>query len=291
MFGEEQLDWLRRFLPFRHGVAPAQTLRRVLRALDPKALERAFSGWVASLKAKVSGVVAIDGKTLRGTKPDRSGTGALHVVLSLCARGRSRAGRPGGRKQGQRDHRQKGRLPPRAEGEPGLPLRRRRGAVRRSGARFDLRGMPADRSRAWTNRGAPGPRRRRGLARRAASALDGLALHRRDQRNTDRQEDRRDLDRDAALYLFPAVRSGLLLKACRSHWSIENNLHWRLDVTFREDECRIRKDYAAINLARMRHAAINILNRDPSKSPSSENVSKPPSTPSSEPHCSHVNDS
>jgi predicted transposase YbfD/YdcC len=59
----------------------------------------------------------------------------------------------------------------------------------------------------------------------------------------------------------------LLLAACRSHWSVENNLHWRLDVTFREDECRIRKDYAAINLARMRHAALNILNRDPSKIP------------------------
>src|SRR5271157_5336042 len=53
MFGEGQLSWLRRFLPFRHGVAPAQTLRRVLRAPDPKALERAFSSWVASLQAKV----------------------------------------------------------------------------------------------------------------------------------------------------------------------------------------------------------------------------------------------
>jgi DDE_Tnp_1-associated len=63
MFGEEQLDWLRRFLPFRSGVAPAQTLRRVLRALEPKALAGAFSSWVASLEAKVSGVVAIDGKT------------------------------------------------------------------------------------------------------------------------------------------------------------------------------------------------------------------------------------
>ena len=73
MFGEEQLDWLRRFLPFRNGVAPAQTLRRVLRALDPKALAGAFSSWVASLQAKVSGVIAIDGKTLRGTKKDKSG--------------------------------------------------------------------------------------------------------------------------------------------------------------------------------------------------------------------------
>jgi hypothetical protein len=72
MFGEEQLDWLRRFLPFKNGVAPAQTLRRALRALDPKALQGAFSSWVASLQAKVSGVVVIDGKTLRGSKQDKS---------------------------------------------------------------------------------------------------------------------------------------------------------------------------------------------------------------------------
>jgi len=84
IFGEEQFDWLRRFLPFENGVAPAQTLRRALRALDPKALQAAFSSWVASLQAKVSGVVAIDGKTLRGSKQDKSGAGALHVVSAYA---------------------------------------------------------------------------------------------------------------------------------------------------------------------------------------------------------------
>jgi predicted transposase YbfD/YdcC len=48
----------------------------------------------------------------------------------------------------------------------------------------------------------------------------------------------------------------LILGACRSHWSIENNLHWQLDVTFREDDCRIRKDHAATNLAMIRHATL-----------------------------------
>jgi len=95
MFGEEQLDWLRRILPFAHGVAPAQTLRGALRTLDPKALKRAFDSWVASLQAKLSGqdpgVVAIGGKTLRGSKQNKSGAGALHVVsheagLVLAAR-------------------------------------------------------------------------------------------------------------------------------------------------------------------------------------------------------------
>jgi hypothetical protein len=88
MFGEEQLDWLRKILPFAHGVAPAQTLRRALRALDPKALQRAFASWVVSLQAKLSGrdpgVVAIDGKTLRGSKQDKSGAGALHVVSAYA---------------------------------------------------------------------------------------------------------------------------------------------------------------------------------------------------------------
>ena len=46
-----------------------------------------------------------------------------------------------------------------------------------------------------------------------------------------------------------------ILGACRSHWSIENNLHWQLDVTFREDECRTRTDNAATNLAMMRRPA------------------------------------
>jgi len=50
MFGEEQLDWLRRILPFANGVAPAQTRRRALRALDPKALGEA-AGSALSLRA------------------------------------------------------------------------------------------------------------------------------------------------------------------------------------------------------------------------------------------------
>jgi hypothetical protein len=47
-------------------------------------LQGAFSSWVASLQAKVSGVVAIDGKTLRGSKQDKSGAGALHVVSAYA---------------------------------------------------------------------------------------------------------------------------------------------------------------------------------------------------------------
>ena len=55
------------------------------------------------------------------------------------------------------------------------------------------------------------------------------------------------------------------LEAVRRHWSIENELHWVLDVGFREDECRIRQGYAAENMAVLRHMAVNLLNQETSK--------------------------
>jgi predicted transposase YbfD/YdcC len=50
----------------------------------------------------------------------------------------------------------------------------------------------------------------------------------------------------------------------RGHWSIENNLHWQLDVSFREDERRNRKGHGAENLSRMTRAALNLLKRETS---------------------------
>jgi predicted transposase YbfD/YdcC len=52
-----------------------------------------------------------------------------------------------------------------------------------------------------------------------------------------------------------------MLAALRGHWGIENGLHWILDVTFREDDRRVRKDHAPENFAVLRHLALNLLNR------------------------------
>ena len=48
----------------------------------------------------------------------------------------------------------------------------------------------------------------------------------------------------------------------RSHWSIENSLHWTLDVTFREDQCRVRKDHGPQNLATLRQISHNLLKNE-----------------------------
>lgn len=56
-----------------------------------------------------------------------------------------------------------------------------------------------------------------------------------------------------------------LLQIIRSHWQVENKLHWTLDVTFREDESRIRKDAAPENFSVFRHIALNIVKMDASR--------------------------
>jgi hypothetical protein len=53
-------------------------------------------------------------------------------------------------------------------------------------------------------------------------------------------------------------------KSVRGHWGVENSLHWSLDVSFNEDQSRIRKGYSAENFAVVRHIALNVLKKESS---------------------------
>ncbi len=57
----------------------------------------------------------------------------------------------------------------------------------------------------------------------------------------------------------------LLGPVVRSHWAIENSLHWVLDMVFRDDECRVRTEHAPANFTTIKHMALNLLRRSPGK--------------------------
>lgn len=280
----ELLDWLQRFLPFEHGIAPAQTVRRTLARLDPRRLEEAFAAWTASLAGRVRGVVAIDGKSVRGSKRDADGKGALHLISAwaheagLVLAQRAVAGKSDeitaipelldmlalegaivtiDAMGTQKDI---AAMIVAKKADYVLALKGNQGTLEEDAALFfaDPVSRPIVRLMSRPRAATVGSR----SGQSAPSRMEGLKHHLR-HRTPHRQEDRRDLDRDPALHLLPAARSRSPRRR-GAHWSVENNLHWVLDVAFREDECRTRKDNSARNLAMIRRAVLNLLKREPS---------------------------
>lgn len=241
--------------------------------------------------------MAIDGKTLRGTRRDKGGAGALHVAAYAPEAGLVPAARTVAGKSNEIV----------AIPEP-LDLLAIEGAI----VTIDAIGTQKAIAAKIVERRADYVLAQENQGSLPADVADFFAVaavaaacprHRQSEAGQGRIEERTARAADAAWLAeqhpqWPALRSiaaitlkptekktcatsngtrlyisslppdpARLLDASRSHWSIENNLHWQLDVTFREDECRTRKDYAAINLAMMRHGALNLLKREPSKIP------------------------
>lgn len=105
-FGESKLEWLRGLLPYERGIPSHDTLGRVFGQIDPSAFERCFRAWTRRVQEETNGeVVALDGKTARGSGDRASGTEQLHLVeawgrgLGHGARDNARAAPLGGRSQ------------------------------------------------------------------------------------------------------------------------------------------------------------------------------------------------
>jgi predicted transposase YbfD/YdcC len=295
--GGELIDWLRRFLPFESAIAPAQTLRRTLARLDPRALEEAFAAWVTHLAERIRGVVAIDGKTLRGSKQAIDGKGALHLMSAYA----HEAGLMLAQRAVDGKSNEITAIPEL------LAMLELEGAI----VTIDAMGTQKNIAAAIIDRKADYVLALKGnqgtlegdaalffadpvLAADCACHEEITAGHGRIEERSIRAANaawlaerhpewkglssivavtaRRTIKKTGAvsaetrLYISSLPPDPVSLAAAiRAHWSVENNLHWVLDVTFREDECRIRKDHSARNLAMIRRAVLNLLRREPSK--------------------------
>jgi predicted transposase YbfD/YdcC len=288
------LNWLRGFLPFANGIPTAQTLRKVFRLLDAQALERGFAAWAASMRAAARAVIAIDGKTLRGSKTSSDGKGALHLVsayateaglvLAQCAvDGKSNEitaipelldmlnlkgaivsiDAMGTQKEIVQRIVDKG-------ADYVLALKGNQPSLHEDAALFfaDPACAATCARSAETDAGHGRIEERSCRAAEAGwlaarhpgwKGLRSLAAV--TARRVDKKTGGESLEtRFYIASLEPDPKA--ILAAVRAHWGIENNLHWTMDVTFDEDRCRTRKDASPLNFAIIRHTAYNILKAD-----------------------------
>ena len=85
-WGESHLDWLQNFLDFKNGIACAETFKRVFAIIDSEKFNSCFISWVEKLIFCIKEKhIAIDGKTLRGSKFDSKGTNAVHSIAAFAS--------------------------------------------------------------------------------------------------------------------------------------------------------------------------------------------------------------
>ena len=279
-------------------VPQAKTFRKIFRLLDPGHLEAAFSAWVDSLRVHIGGGVAIDGKTLRGSKQASNGDGALHLVSAYA----HEAGLVIGQRAVDAKSNEITAIPDLLDAlvlsgtivtidamgtqkhiaakiiDKGadylLALKGNQGTLhndvcdffadpelfaecpryddtRAGHGRIEERTCHVADASVWLTERHPG-----WIGLNSIAAITAT--------RTDKKTGQ--ISSETRLYISSLPPDPkVILNVSRAHWSIENNLHWQLDVTFREDECRTRKDHAPLNLAILRHTSLNMLKREPSK--------------------------
>ena len=298
-FGKSKLDLLRRFLALPNGIPSHDTFSRVFARLDPAALLVCLHNWLNELREKLGGThVAIDGKTLRGSHDGEVRPNALHLVSAWATEARLFLAQLAVDQKsneitaipqllelldlegdtvtidamGCQKEIAKAIIDKKAnyvlqvkDNQPTLhaaiseafiamadddysesSLRRFR-TVDRDHGREETRDyfivdVPASLPCAdeWTG-------------------LKSIGMVLRTRKEGD------NISEEVAYYitsLEPQVKA--FARVVRGHWGIETTLHWSLDVTFSEDQSRVRKDRGPENLAMLRRLVVSILQQDTS---------------------------
>lgn len=295
-FGAAKEPLLRRFLTLKHGIPSHDTFNRVFRLLDPQAFAESFQRFMAAFAAAAglaapSGVVALDGKSLKGAYEAGQAHMPKMMVAAWGAQTRmvlAQSEAPNGNEvagalevlnlltlegcvvtaDALHCHRSMAKAIRGAKADYALKLKANQpGLLADAEAALAAAGEAA--SRAETSDRAHGRSERRSavvvalpLARKHRFA--GLAAVARIE--AWRSQGGKSSHRVYHVLLSKRFSAKTVLQVVREHWSIENQLHWPLDVVFQEDLSRVRKDNAPPNLSTLRHMALNILRSHPKKS-------------------------
>lgn len=298
-FGHAKHAWLKSFLALPNGIPSHDTFARVFARLDPDEFQRCFLGWIAALQESTDReVVAIDGKAQRGSHDRAGGKAALHLVHAWATSNHLLLGQlavdeksneitaipellklleltgaivtidaMGCQKEIARTIRER-------EADYLLALKGNHehlhGQVVAFWGEAYRRGFQGDDAvsydRQW-NRGHGRFEARRCWATSDLSWLEGRQEWE-GLRSVVLIESERfvgeslSVERRYYLSSLPAD-AALLNEAARSHWGVENSLHWVLDVTFHEDKSRIRKENAPENFGLLRRLALCLLKKEP----------------------------
>jgi predicted transposase YbfD/YdcC len=292
-FGRAKEHVFRDFLKLRHAIPSHDTFSSVFRMIDPKALDAAFGRVLAQIASLLGAgdVIAIDGKALRGARDQGQSARTRMMVSAYAARLRltlaTVAADNGGELEAALEVLSLIALKGKVVTADALHCNRRTvAAISQGGGDYCLAlkanqdSLLSDARSCFGKVGANHPVARGeevGHGRKETRAAivvsaKGLAEHHEfpGLKAFGRIDSRRGSDgkvqtetRYFALSWLPAPE--VLLTTVRAHWQIENALHWQLDVSFREDAARNRKDNGPANLAILRRRALDLARRDTSK--------------------------
>jgi len=301
VFGNAKLVWFKTFLDLEHGIPSHDTFGRFFSRLNPDAFERCFVAWTRTVAQTIGGrLIAIDGKSIRRSFEhawDKSGMAHLvsafvdanRLVFSQVAvQDKSNEIDAIPRLLGLLDlqdatvtidavgcQKEIARQIKEAGGDYILAVKENQPMLHAKVSKLldeaileDFEGMNHDSIESSDdNHGRIETRRvwvtdevnHLGPLREDWPGLASLGVV---ESTREVLAGKTSVDRRYFISSLKDVDAEQMAAAVRGHWSVENKLHWQLDVSFREDERRIRKDHGAENYSRLCRIALNLLKQE-----------------------------